>query len=476
MTLSDVIIFLQIFFLLYFVSINIGYLGLILLSIFGVSQYMQRRSFDKLPLQYASFEPPISLLVPAYNEETTIATSVRSLLQLFYAEFEIIVINDGSKDKTIDVLRREFSLVPFPESYPQKLTTQTVRCVYRSTIHPNLRVIDKENGGKADALNAGINCCRYTMFCGMDADSILQVDSLHRVVQPIIEDPLAVAAGGTVRVANGCQVVGGFLVKADLPSNLLALLQIVEYLRAFLFGRLGWSRLNALLIISGAFGLFNTEHVIAAGGYRTGTVGEDMELVVRLHRHLRRAGKSSRITFIPDPICWSEAPEDLKTLKNQRIRWQCGLSESLTMNMGLLFNPRGGTVSWLAFPFFIVFEWLGPLIEVSGYVLITIGFFFGLVTPEAMAAFFLVAIGLGMLLSASALFLEQISFHIYPKFKHIIILFLTIIVENFGYRQLTSVWRLIGLYHWAFGSKAHWGEMKRKATWQAEITREADKR
>ncbi len=466
MTLNEVIIGLQYFFLLYFVGINGGYLVLNVLAAVNLSRYMRTKSTGDIPSVFSGFEPPISILVPAYNEQATIETSVRSLMQLEYEEYEIIVVNDGSEDETLGVLKRAFSLTLFPEDYQHRLPTKTIRKVYRSAVHPNLRVIDKENGGKADALNAGINYSRYDLFCAIDADSILQRDSLRRIVQPFLDDPSTVAGGGTVRIANGCTVSGGYILEAGLPRSILALFQIVEYLRAFLFGRLGWSSLNALLVISGAFGVFQKESVVAVGGYRADTVGEDMELVVRLHRHLRLDRKKYRIAFIPEPICWTEAPEDLKTLRNQRIRWHRGLSESLTKNWNLLFHPRSGMVGFLAFPFMVIFEWLGAAIEVVGYVFMVVGFALGIISMQAMVAFMLASIGLGILLSVCALFLEEVGFHIYPKFRQVFILILALLGENLGYRQLNSVWRVGGLIRWAFGAKGHWGEMKRKASWQ----------
>jgi cellulose synthase/poly-beta-1,6-N-acetylglucosamine synthase-like glycosyltransferase len=453
-------------FLLYLFILTTGYLMLDIIAALHLRRYMEERSLESLPHGYTSFEPQISLLVPAYNEEATIASSIRSLLQLSYSEYEIIAINDGSKDKTLEVLIKEFALVPFPEAYDRQLATKAIRNIYHSTKLPNLRVIDKINGGKADSLNAGINISRYPLFCCIDADSILQRDSLRLVVQPFLDDPLTIACGGTVRIANGCEVKNGFLTAVGLPTNFLALFQIVEYLRAFLFGRLGWSPLNALLIISGAFGVFHKDTVVTVGGYDPDTIGEDMELVVRLHRHLRLQGKPYRIAYVPDPVCWTEAPEDLRTLKNQRIRWQRGLSESLTKNMDLLFHPKGGAVGWLAFPFMALFEWLGPVIEVGGYVLVVVGFMMGFVSVEVSLLFLLVAISLGILLSVSAVLLEEISFHVYPKPRHVLLLFLAAIAENFGYRQLNALWRLIGLVKWLRGGKAQWGEMSRKSSWQ----------
>jgi len=468
MNFIDVITVGEWLFLLYFIGMNTGYLMLNMLSLVSLSGLMRANSVAALPQAYSGFEPPISLLVPAYNEQATIAASLHSMLQLSYPQFEIIVINDGSKDQTLDVLRREFALVPFPEAYRARVATKPLRSLYRSTIYPQLRVIDKENGGKADSLNAGINASRYPLFCAVDADSILQRDSLQRVAQPFLEDARVIASGGTVRIVNGCTASGGFLEKVDLPRNPLALMQIVEYLRAFLFGRMGWSPINAMLIISGAFGLFKKEAVVEAGGYRSDTVGEDMELVVRLHRIYRLARKPYRIVFVPDPICWTEAPEDLRTLKNQRIRWQRGLAESLSMNFRLLFHPRSGAVGWLAFPFMMLFEWLGPLVEVTGYLFMLLIYLFGVISGQALWVFLFIAVGFGLLLSVSGLLLEEMTFHLYPRGRHLLMLIGAVVLENLGYRQLNSVWRLIGLFRWMFRSRAHWGEMKRKGTWQGK--------
>ncbi len=456
------------FVIIYFILLNGGYLVLNMLSVVALHRRSQEDILDDLPQVYSSLEPPISLLVPAYNEEATIAASVRSMLQLSYAELEIIVINDGSKDDTLAVLQKEFALEPFPEAYRVQLETRPVRAIYRSTRYPNLRVIDKVNGGKADSLNAGINASRYPLFCGVDADSILQRDALQRLVRPFLNDATVVATGGTVRVANGCEVKGGFLTRIGLPRNIWALFQVVEYLRAFLFGRLGWSTINGMLIISGAFGLFRKDAVVLAGGYRPKTIGEDMELVVRMHRQLRDRGVPYRVQFVPDPVCWTEAPEDHATLRNQRIRWQRGLSESLAANWGLMFNRRGGVPGWLAFPFMMLFEWLGPLVELGGYVFMAVAFWFGWISWQAFAIFLFVAIGLGVLLSASGLMLEEMSFHIYPRMRQLGLLALVVIAENFGYRQLNSWWRLVGLWRWATQSESTWGAMTRKGNWQSK--------
>ena len=461
------IAFLTWFILGYFVLLNGGYLLLNFLSIAALRRNKQEKLVDALPQAYSDLAPGISILVPAYNEETTITAAIRSMFQLTYSDFEIIVINDGSRDRTLAVLTEAFELSPFPQAQREGLSTQAVRGMYHSRRHPNLRVIDKENGGKADSLNAGINAASHPLFCGVDADSILARDALQRVVKPFLSDPLTVATGGTVRVANGCEVSDGALTRVGLPTNVWALFQVVEYLRAFLFGRLGWSQLNGMLIISGAFGLFKTEAVIAAGGYRSNTIGEDMELVVRLHRMLRQQGVAYRIQFVPEPVCWTEAPEDFRTLKNQRIRWQRGLSESLSSNWGLMFSRNGGAPGWLAFPFMVLFEWLGPIVELGGYVFMAFAYAFDLVSGQAFFGFLIMAVGLGILLSASGLLLEEMAFHMYPKLRQLALLLLMVVLENLGYRQLNSWWRLVGLFRWASQSESTWGEMKRKGVGQA---------
>ncbi|CAG4972549.1 glycosyltransferase family 2 protein [Novilysobacter luteus] len=464
---NAVLWWLQLGFIGYFIALNGGYLLLNLTSMISLRRYMALRADlgDEAP--YLGIEPAISLLVPGYNEEATICTSVRSMLQLQYPDFELVVINDGSRDRTLDVLIETFELVPYPQPLRRTVAHKPVRGVYRSRRHPNLRVIDKENGGKADALNAGINAARHRLFCAVDADSILQRDSLLRVVQPFLEDERTVAAGGTVRIANGSEVVGGFLLRAGLPDTLIARFQIVEYLRAFLFGRLGWSPLNAVLIISGAFGLFDRQRVVDAGGYRTDTVGEDMELVVRLHRYHRERRIPYRIRYLPDPICWTEAPEDYGTLGRQRSRWQRGLAESLSMHVGLVLGGRGGAAGYLAWPFMALFEWFGPLVELAGYGFMIGGFVTGVVSPAALMVFLMVAIGMGILLSVNGLLLETLSFKVYGRKRDMLSLFAVAVLENLGYRQFNTLWRIRGMWQWFTRRKHQWGVMRRSGRWSS---------
>ncbi|MDQ6785273.1 MAG: glycosyltransferase family 2 protein [Acidobacteriota bacterium] len=467
MTIIDFIVAAQWIFLLFFVGLNGGYLITIFLAFLSLPRYLHHQVLrHKLPQVQSDFLPPISLLVLAYNEELVIVPAIRSLLQLDYPAFEIVVVNDGSKDKTLEVLTEEFKLVEFPEAFRYQIEHKPVRAVYQSTVYPELRVIDKENGGsKADASNAGINGARFSLVCPLDADTIVQPDSMKLLVQPFLEHAETVAVGGTVRIANGCEVQSGFLTRKGLPTNLVALFQIIEYLRAFLFARVGFAAINALPLISGAFGLFHKDSVIAVGGYKHDALGEDMDLVMRLHKHFRLRGIPYRIAFSPDAACWTEAPETLAVLRRQRIRWQRGLMESVMMNRELLFARKSGLLGWFAIPFMFIFEGIGAGIEAVGLLFIIASYVLDLMSLHAFVAFMMMAMGIGLLQSVAALLLEEITFNSYPKTRQLLWLLFAVIVENLGYRQLNSVWRMIGLYQWLFKSESSWGEMTRTASW-----------
>lgn len=465
----DGLLWLQWVFFAYFVLLNASYLVLNFIAMISMVRYAREHGAKFRIRNFASYQPPVSILVPAYNEERTIVSSVTSLLRADYPEFEVVVVNDGSTDGTLQRMLDEFGMMEFPEAYRARLPSEPVARVYASPGFPRVRLVDKANGGKADALNAGINVARYPLFCVVDADCILQRDSISRVVQPFLEDGRTIASGGVVRVVNGCKVKHGMLEEVALSGKLLPLIQTVEYLRAFLFGRLGWSPMNALLVISGAFGVFYKERVIAAGGYRKDTVGEDMELVVRLHDTMRREKRPYRITFVPDPICWTEAPEDLRSLYNQRSRWQQGLAESLFSNWRLMFRRNGGVVGRVAYPFMMIFECIGPVIEVLGYAAVIVLGLLGLLSAEAFLVFLFASVGLGVLLSVNAMLLEELSFHLYPRPRQQLRLFLVAIFENLGYRQLTAVFRVAGMLRWLLRARGRprWGRMRRNAGWLA---------
>ena len=420
--------------------------------------------------RYSDAAPPIALLAPAYNEAMTIAESVRSLLSLHYPSFEVIVVNDGSRDETLQVLIDMFELRPIQRHYELAIDHAPIRGVYGARHQPRLIVVDKENGGKADTLNAGINVSRAPIFCSMDADSLLEPDALLRAVRPFVEDPeRTVAVGGTVRIANGCTISHGRVVEVRPPRNLLALLQTVEYLRAFLMARLAWSRINALTIISGAFGLFRRARVIEAGGYTHGTVGEDMELVVKLHRLMRDKGLPYRIAFVPEPVCWTEAPEDLRVLGRQRARWHRGALETFERHSDVLIKPRYGRLAVVGFGYILLVDVLGPIVELLGYLLIPMFWAAGVLSTEYLLAFLAVSFAFGVVISVGALALEESELRRFPRARDLVLLTAVAVLENFGYRQLNNLWRLRGVWQYLRRSQS-WGTMTRKGFAPAKET------
>ncbi|MCZ7589722.1 MAG: glycosyltransferase family 2 protein [Gaiella sp.] len=461
--LHDLAIALAVLTLAYFAALNLVYLAFTGIAWRSLTRHLRARGHAPDEEVFSSpVTPPVSVLVPAYDEERTIVESVHSLLALRYPEHEVIVVNDGSSDATLEHLVESFDLVPVRKALRVVVPTAAIRGVYVSRRHRRLWVVDKENGGKADALNAGVNASRYPYVLAIDADAILEEDALLRVARPVIARPdVVVATGGIVRIANGCRVDHGRVLDVRLPSSRLATLQVLEYFRAFLIGRVGWSRMNALLIISGAFGLFRRALVEEVGGYSSETVGEDIELVVRLHRHLRDRDEPYRIEFVPDPVCWTEAPETMAQLQRQRRRWHRGLGETLWRHRHVAGNGRYGTLGTAAVPYFLVFEFLGPLVEVLGLPMIVVWWLLGDLSIVFLVGFLVVAMLLGVVLSLAALTLEEHSFRRHRDGRDIARLIAFSVVENIGYRQLVAVWRFLAFFDLLRGRR-DWGAMQRK--------------
>lgn len=448
--------------LAYFLALNTLYLVFCVVALVSLARHRLRwtpRELDAVIRSPAT--PGISLIVPAYNEEATICESVRALLLLNYPAFEVVVVNDGARDRTMAVLAERYGMQPAPAAYAQPVATQPVKAFYRSVQHPDLVAIDKANGGKADAINAGINAARHPLVCVIDADSLLEEHALTRAVLPFLEDPDTLASGGIVRIVNGCDVEAGRVTRVGLPRNPLAAFQVVEYLRAFLAGRVTLSSINALLVISGAFGLFRRDAVVEVGGFRADTVGEDMEIVTRLHRIYRERKRRYRIVFQPDPVCWTEAPESRKILGSQRNRWQRGTMQVLWYHRRMLANPRYGVIGLLAMPYYLIFETLGPIIEFFGFAVTILATVLGLLDVRFAILLFLAAIAYGAVISVGAVLLEEMSFRRYPRARDLLFLALIGIAENFGYRQLTTWWRLKGVRDF-FRKTQGWGTMTRK--------------
>lgn len=452
------------FVIAYFVVVNLTYTFFLGMSFREILYYMRHNSFGNLRLLVQSeLTPPVSILAPAYNEELTVVESVKSLLKLNYGKYEVVVINDGSKDGTLERLITEFQMYPSRQVYRGLLQAKPVRGIYKShkPAYRNLVVVDKENGGKADALNVGINVAEFEYVCAIDADSLLEEDSLQKVVKPFLEDETMVAVGGIVRIANGCKVVNGRVVKVGLSGKLFPIFQVVEYFRAFLSGRMIWHGVNGLLIISGAFGMFKRSAVIEVGGYRHDTVGEDMELVVRLHRRMREWKRPYRIAFVPDPVCWTEAPETRQMLGRQRNRWHRGLLDTMLLHKKMFLNPKYGVIGLAAMPYFVIVELFGPLIEFLGYLILVVMIAMNILNLEMMILFFIVALFYGVMYSVGAVLLEEISFQRYPKPSDLALLLSIGVIENFGYRQMTMWWRVKGFWDYFRGKKS-WGTMQRK--------------
>ncbi len=406
--------------------------------------------------------PGISLLVPAYNEERTIVENIRSLLTLRYPRYEIVVVNDGAKDGTARAVIEAFGLQRVELRRPHPAPCRPIHGLYRNPDYPNLLFIDKENGGKADALNAALNYARHPLVCGVDADSLLDHQALLKAVRPFAEEPASlIAVGGTIRIANGSTVHGGMVVQEGTPRRLVPLFQVVEYLRAFLIARLAFSRMRSVSIISGAFGLFQRNAVLQVGGYSHGTVGEDMELIVKLHRHFQEQGEPYAIRFVPDPVCWTEAPETLAVLRRQRTRWERGLCEVLWRHRDMLLRARYGRIGLFGLPMFLIFDVVGPLLDLAGLLLLPAFWLADALDVRFLAAYFAVSVLGGVFLSMMALVLAELALFRTTRKRDMAALAFAAVAENFGYRQLNMLWRIEGV--WQFlRRRQEWGEMTRR--------------
>jgi cellulose synthase/poly-beta-1,6-N-acetylglucosamine synthase-like glycosyltransferase len=461
--LHQAVIAFNVFVLGYMLAQNANQLVLICFGWREISEYVKRRHLrDYDTIARSELSVPVSIVIPAYNEEGVILESVRSLLRSHYAAFEVVVVNDGSTDRTLELLREAYDLVPDRRVPRARVSSKPVLGSYRSLRDERLVVIDKENGGsRADAMNGGLQYARYPLFLAVDADTVLDVDALPRLVREFQVRPETVGLGGIVRIANGSTVENGHVTEARTPRQLLVNLQIVEYLRAFLVGRTGWSRIGAILIVSGAFGIFRREEVVQVGGYDPDSLAEDAELVLRLHRLCRERGRPYRIGFIADPVCWTEAPSSLAALRTQRERWQRGLLQVLWRYRHMMGRRRYGSVGLVALPYFVAFEAVGPLIEVTGYAVIAVSLAFGWLPPSLALAFFGVAIVLGIAFSFGALLVEERAFQRYRSWRCFGRLVLAAAIENLGYRQWYALVRVRATWAQMCGRPQRWGEMAR---------------
>lgn len=450
------------FVVLFYIVTNSFYLAIYGLALFELRDDVRESRWTPPFQVFASpFYPGIGVVVPAYNEAATIAESVQSLLSLNYPELEITVVNDGSTDETLTVLDEQFDLRPVDAEIPVEIPSETVHQVYRSAVYEELLVVDKENGGKSDALNAGLWLTEMPLCCAIDSDTVIDRDALLALVRPFLERPNAtVASGGVVRVANGSTVEDGIVESVSLPRTGLPGLQVMEYLRAFYSGRLGLDRAGGLILISGAFGLFETETVREIGGYRRDTITEDFDIVVRLHRYLIDNDREYSVQFVPEPVAWTEVPSTRRALGRQRRRWYRGMVETVVTNRGMLFNPAYGRVGVVILPLFVAAEMFGRLVEGLGYLVLPLAVFLGVLNVEFFLVFFLLTTGSGVFLSWFSVFSEVWSFNRYDSPWQVLRLLWYGVLENFGYRQWKTVVAWHGLIQYLRGIES-WGRSER---------------
>lgn len=451
---------------LYAIVLLLSYIAIGLFSIGETRKYMHKNSFTDYRLLASSpHAPSVSILAPAYNEGATIIENVRSLLSLYYSNLEVLIINDGSKDDSLQKLIDAYQLEKIDYHVQYKIATKEVRGIYKS-INPaykKLVVIDKVNGGKADALNVGINVSANDYIVCIDVDCILEQDSVLKMIKPFLEetDAKVIASGGVVRIANSCEIKDGRLVKVHLPDNYWAKMQSLEYIRAFILGRMAWARLNGLLLISGAFGAFDKQIAINAGGYNHNTVGEDMELVVRMRRYMEELNVPYKVTYIPDPLCWTEAPTSKKILGRQRNRWTRGTIETLKFHKVMFFNPKYGLLGMLSYPYWFFFEMLAPVIEFFGMIVFVFLAIFGRIDWQVFASLLVFIISFGYLYSAFAAYMEVTTYNMYRRRTDMMKLLITALSEPFYFHPFV-VWAAIKGYIDFLRKKNSWGEMTRQ--------------
>lgn len=443
-----------------------AYLILTIFSAISLRKYLRKNSYvDYNSIVASPLAPSLSVIAPAFNESETIIDNIRTLLSLYYNNFEVVVVNDGSKDDSLEKIINAYELEKVNYYFDYRLPCKRIRGVYKSQNRSfkKLTVIDKANGGKADALNAGLNVCRNDLVVSIDADSIMEPDALLKLVKPFMEakEKRVIGAGGVIRIANSCEISDGHIQKVNLPKKFLPRAQVMEYTRAFLMGRMAWSELDGLLLISGALGMFDREIVIKAGGYHTDTVGEDMELVVRIRRYMVDNGLNYDVVYIPDPLCWTEVPSTIKVLARQRSRWTRGTLETLITHRKLFFNRKYGKLGMLGYPYWLIFEYLAPIIEFLGI----LWFIFLVITGDLNWPFFLLLFGFvyffAVSLSVWSVLFEEMTFHKYEKRRDVLRLVGTAFLEPILYHPMVMLMSIKGNIDKLF-NRNKWGKMERK--------------
>jgi cellulose synthase/poly-beta-1,6-N-acetylglucosamine synthase-like glycosyltransferase len=447
--------------LVFFVIYCVATLTLLAMSIREISWYSRGQEPTRSRPGELGHRPSVSLVTPAYNEETLIVQSARAFLASDYAPLEVVVVDDGSRDETFARLDEAFDLVSLPLRGRTVLSTAPIRSVYISRGEPRLRVVRKDNGGRSDAINAGISIARGELVVIVDADSLLEPQAITRAVRPFEVHPdNCMAVGGGIRVANGSRIVGGRVVTPAVSWRGIGTTQTLEYLRGFFATRIAWSEMNGLLIVSGAFGVFRRDLLVALGGFSRATLGEDMEMTMRIHHILRPHMRDARVEFAADAVCWTEAPGTMGGLRNQRVRWHTGLLDNLRMHWRMFGGPRYGAAGTIAMPYMVLFEALEPLVEVLGFAIVITLFIDNYVNWTYLVALFLVAALTGQVLSAAALLIEEIGFRRY-HIKDLARLTAWGLVEAVWFRPALAWWRLKATVLALIGRRPGWGVIPR---------------
>lgn len=445
-----------------------SYIILAIISAFETVNYMKKNSFvNYTEILSSSISPSVSIIAPAYNESLNIVENVRSLLSNHYVNYDVIIINDGSKDDSLEKLIAAYDLVKVDYLINNQIPTKPLRKgVFKSTnpAFEKLIVVDKENGGKADALNLGLNISTNKYVACIDVDCLLLEDSLQKMIKPFLEatDHKVIAAGGVIRIANSCIIKDGKLLDINFPNNRIVRGQILEYLRAFLLGRMAWSRLNGLLVISGAFGLFDKKIALEVGGYDTKTVGEDMEIIVRMRRYMEEQKVKYRVAYIPDPLCWTEAPDSYKIFISQRNRWTRGTIETLKKHRKIGFNPKYNSLGTLSYPYWFLFERLAPIVEVLGLFYFLLLIVTNNVVWDYAIVFLILAYLFTVLFSIITIITEELTYHQYTKKGMGLQLVKTAFTEPILNHPFILYAAIKGNFDYYFNKKIKWGEMTRK--------------
>lgn len=432
----------------YFLFINFCYVLLLITSIPDIFLRFKEMLFGDINFFVRSNAmPPVSALVPAYNEESDITNTIKSLLKVKYPSLQILAINDGSTDNTMPLLIKTFDLIKAYPIISQKIKTEAaVNNYYISNTYPNLVVIDKEHSGKSDSLNIGINACATPIFLSIDADTLIEPDAVSLLVFSMLSQPHTIAEGGAIYILNGCEAQEGELLESRMSLSPLVAIQACEYLRAFLFGRTGWKPFRGPLILSGAFTLFERQAVIDIGGYAKNSPGEDMEIIVSLHERMRANHYPYRIGYSFSSAAWTHVPTNMNSLWAQRDRWHRGLIDSLMRHKKLFFNPKFGATGLLSYPFQFFAEFMGPIVEFTGYIAVIVAMYFNVVDWQFAILFFIATWGFATIITLGTTLISMISFNKYNRLRDIIFLFFLVMFESFGYRQVLSLCRVIATF------------------------------